>query len=326
MRNKVSKLKGSSNSYTYQSPRNGSPSFPPKKGNVSTSPLKISKTIRKEKKKPEKWPLLLGHHRSDRVEATTAEIRPKKIGPEYNSRLSWMSLGFKCESLMHASRLRRMGKRQPTLWIYFVNHEEHGTGTLWYAAHRCLYTPACTEFMWHREPRVCVWIRDEIHPYLFLYDHNRWARRWNCMPDVAREPTLLQHACNMDATSGMEGPRNLFFLPFPPLTSPNSFCSVCAFAAWFWTSRLLQAVFATFNASPSVTRHVLFERRSSKVLLSPTRGLEASGITDWKRRVKIDTRNALLSQLLWTLPRSPRWFIGGDVTRLVSGMRAYFVR
>lgn len=64
----------------------------------------------------------------------------EKIGPEYNSRQSWMFSRFKCESLMHASRLRRMEKRQSVPGIYFVNHEEHGTGTFWYAAHRCLYT------------------------------------------------------------------------------------------------------------------------------------------------------------------------------------------
>lgn len=30
-----------------------------------------------------------------------------------------------------------------------------------------VFTPTWTKFMWHREPRVCIWIRDETHPYFF---------------------------------------------------------------------------------------------------------------------------------------------------------------
>ena len=30
-----------------------------------------------------------------------------------------------------------------------------------------VFTPTLTKFMWHQEPRVCIWIRDETHPYFF---------------------------------------------------------------------------------------------------------------------------------------------------------------
>lgn len=50
---------------------------------------------------------------------------------------------FKCEFLMHASRLRRMGERERrhpcrcgSTLLTMKNTEQ---GTLWYAAHRCLY-------------------------------------------------------------------------------------------------------------------------------------------------------------------------------------------
>lgn len=100
---------------------------------ISTSPLKISKTIWKKSRKITC---------TTRTRSRTDQNRNmfEKIGPEYNSCPSWMFSRFKCESLMHASRLRRMEKRQSVPGIYFVNHEEHGTGTFWYAAHRCLYT------------------------------------------------------------------------------------------------------------------------------------------------------------------------------------------
>lgn len=146
-----------------------------------------------------------------------------------------------------------------------------------------VFTPAWTKFMWHREPRVCIWIRDETHPYFFLYDH-ALDRAWNCMPDVAREPTLLQR--DMDATSGI-GPATFLFFSFlflPFLSSPYTWL----FLFFLFIAVRLPRDSGRVASLRLLTRPLQYSFRTLFLtLLSPTRGLEASGIMDWNCRVKL---------------------------------------
>lgn len=101
---------------------------------------------------------------------------------------------FKCEFLMHASRLRRMGERERrhpcrcgSTLLTMKNTEQ---GTLWYAAHRCLYQGLNQIYVapgaegvylnpgW--DTSIFFSLRPSARPCVELH------------ADVAREPTLLQ--------------------------------------------------------------------------------------------------------------------------------------
>lgn len=114
--------------------------------------------------------------------------RGKQDDRESMSRLIFVhdgrTLKSKCEFSMDASRLRRAdnaGTFRGSTLLTMKNTEQQRFGM----RSIVVFTPAWTKFMWHREPRVCIWIRDETHPYFFLYDRV-FCRAWNRVPDVAR--------------------------------------------------------------------------------------------------------------------------------------------
>lgn len=152
-----------------------------------------------------------------------------------------------------------------------------------------VFTPAWTKFMWHREPRVCIWIRDETHPYFFLYDH-ALDRAWNCMPDVAREPTLLQR--DMDATSGI-GPATFLFFSFLFLPFLSSLYT------WLFLFFLFIAVRLPRDSERVASLRLLTRplQYSFRTLFSAVTDTRPWSVWNYglKLQSKIDTRNALRS-------------------------------